>query len=98
MIATLRIGGIDYSVIEYDGDFDRNIMGREAYDKAKIFINKDMPIGKKKETLLHELLHIIYANAYLHPGDDEERVVGALSTGLYHILADNFIDNLEKSC
>lgn len=94
MKTTLRIGGIEYSVIEFDGDLDANLMGREAYDKAKIFINKDMPNGKKNETLLHELLHIIYANAYLHPGDDEERVVGALATGLYQILADNF---LEKS-
>ena len=87
---TKRIQGIDYTIIEFDSDFDRNLMGREQYDKAKIFIRKDLPEGKKRETLLHELLHIVYANAYLQPGDEEERIVGALSTGLHQIIEDNF--------
>lgn len=86
----IRIQGIDYTVKEFDGDLDTNLMGREQYAKAKIYINKDMPESKKRETLLHELLHIVYANAYLQPGDDEERVVGALSTGLHQIIEDNF--------
>lgn len=87
---TIRIQGIDYTIIEFDSDFERNLMGREQYDKAKIFINKDLPDSKKRETLLHELLHIVYANAYLQPNDEEERVVGALSTGLHQIIEDNF--------
>ena len=87
---TIRIQGIDYTITEFDGDLDVNLMGREQYAKAKIYINKDMPESKKRETLLHELLHIVYANAYLQPGDDEERVGGALSTGLHQIIEDNF--------
>jgi hypothetical protein len=86
---TIRIQGIDYTIIEFDGDIDVNLMGREAYDKAKIFIKKDMPDGKKRETLLHEILHIIYANTYLMKGDDEERIVGALSAGLHQVLEEN---------
>lgn len=93
---TIRIQGIDYTIKEFDGDLDANLMGREQYAKAKIYINKDMPESKKRETLLHELLHIVYANAYLQPGDDEERVVGALATGLYQIFADNFLEKSEK--
>ena len=93
---TIRIQGIDYTITEFDGDLDVNLMGREQYAKAKIYINKDMPDSKKRETLLHELLHIVYANAYLQPGDDEERVVGALATGLYQIFADNFLEKSEK--
>lgn len=92
MISKIRIAGIEYEIIEFDGDFDRECMGREVYDKAKIYIRKDMPDGKKFETLLHELFHIVYANSYLKPGDEEERVVGALSTGLYQILADNYLE------
>lgn len=88
---TIRIQGIEYTIIEFDGDIDVNLMGREAYDKAKIFIRKDMPISKKRETLLHEILHIIYANAYLMKGDDEERIVGALSAGLHQVFEDNSI-------
>lgn len=93
---TIRIQGIDYTIKEFDGDLDANLMGREQYAKAKIYINKDMPDSKKRETLLHELLHIVYANAYLQAGDDEERVVGALATGLYQIFADNFLEKSEK--
>lgn len=93
---TIRVQGIDYTIKEFDGDLDANLMGREQYAKAKIYINKDMPESKKRETLLHELLHIVYANAYLQPGDDEERVVGALATGLYQIFADNFLEKSEK--
>ena len=40
---TIRIQGIDYTIKEFDGDLDANLMGREQYAKAKIYINKDMP-------------------------------------------------------
>lgn len=95
---SIRIQGIEYTITEFDGDLDSNLMGREQYAKAKIFICKDMPESKKRETLLHELLHIIYTNACLQPGDDEERVVGALSTGLHQIIEDNFwrFTNVER--
>lgn len=87
----IKIAGIDYEVIEFDSDIDRNLMGKEQYDKAKIFISKDLPEAKKQETLLHEIMHICYANCYLQAGDDEERVISALSTALYQVISDNFL-------
>jgi hypothetical protein len=85
----ITIGGIKYNVIEFDKDIDRNLMGKEQYDVGKIFIRSDLPVDKKLETLLHEVIHVIYQNAYLAPGDEEERIVGALSCGLYNFLKDN---------
>lgn len=85
----IRIAGIDYEIIEYDGDIDNTLMGCEVYPKNKIFINKDLPDSRKRQTLLHEAIHIIYDNTGLEPGDSEERVVKTISAGLFQILEDN---------
>ena len=89
MTDTINIAGISYSVESFETDVDRNLMGRLAYDTAQIYVRKDLPIDKKLETLLHEVIHAVYMNAGLQPGDDEEKIVTALSSGIYQFLKDN---------
>ena len=89
MTATVKISGIDYTIGGFDTDVDRNLMGRLSYDVAQIYIRNDLPIDKKYETLLHEVIHAVYMNAGLQPGDEEEKVVTALSSGIYQFLKDN---------
>lgn len=89
MTGTIKISGIDYSVDGFDTDVDRNLMGRLSYDTAQIYIRNDLPIDKKMETLLHEVMHAVYMNSGLQPGDEEEKVVTALSSGVYQFLKDN---------
>lgn len=89
MTDTIKLSGIDYSVDTFDMDVDRNLMGRLSYDTAQIFIRKDIPLDKKLETLLHEVMHVVYMNAGLQPGDEEEKVVTAMSSGVYQFLKDN---------
>ena len=89
MTDTVNIAGIMYSVDPFETDVDRNLMGRLAYDTAQIYVRKDLPLDKKMETLLHEVIHAVYMNAGLQPGDDEEKVVTALSSGIYQFLKDN---------
>lgn len=89
MTDTVKISGIDYTIGGFDTDVDRNLMGRLSYDVAQIYIRNDLPIDKKYETLLHEVMHAVYMNAGLQPGDEEEKVVTALSSGIYQFLKDN---------
>ncbi len=89
MTGIIKISGINYSVNGFDTDVDRNLMGRLSYDTAQIHIRNDLPIDKKMETLLHEVMHAVYMNAGLQPGDEEEKVVTALSSGVYQFLKDN---------
>lgn len=89
MTNTVKISGIDYSINGFEKDVDRDLMGRLCYDVAQIFIRNDLPLDKKLETLLHEVTHVVYMNAGLQPGDDEEKIVTALSSGVYQFLKDN---------
>ena len=89
MTSMIKIAGIDYTVDEFETDVDRNLMGRLAYDTAQIYIRKDLPLDKKLETVLHEVMHAVYMNAGLQQGDEEEKVVTALSSGVYQFLKDN---------
>lgn len=85
----INICGIPYQVDEFEADVDRNLMGRLQYDTAQIFVRKDIPLDKKMETLLHEVMHTVYMNAGLQPNDEEEKVVTALSSGVYQFLKEN---------
>ena len=85
----INIAGIEYTVEPFETDVDRNLMGRLAYNTAQIYIRKDLPLDKKYETLLHEVFHAVYMNAGLQPDDPEEKVVTALSSGVYQFLKEN---------
>lgn len=89
MTDIIKIAGIDYTVETFKQSIDINLMGRLSYDTAQIFVREDLPLDKKKETLLHEVIHAVYMNAGLQPGDDEEKIVTALSSGVYQFLKDN---------
>ena len=89
VVTTVKISGIDYTVETFKQSIDINLMGRLSYDTAQIFVREDLPLDKKMETLLHEVMHASYMNAGLQPGDDEEKIVTALSSGIYQFLKDN---------
>lgn len=89
MTSTIKISGINYTVDTFEKDVDRDLMGRLSYDVAQIFIRKDLPLDKKLETLLHEVMHVVYMNAGLQQGDEEEKVVTAMASGVYQFLKDN---------
>ena len=42
-----------------------------------------------KDTLLHEILHGVWNEYNLQEGDDEERTVSTMATGLTQVFLDN---------
>lgn len=61
-------------------------MGRYYERKMEIYLNDDMPLEQKQETLLHEVIHSLSEG--MGVGLKEEQV-RALSAGLYCVLKEN---------
>ncbi|MDR2902130.1 MAG: hypothetical protein LBU87_03385 [Lactobacillales bacterium] len=89
MIDKIKIGGITYKISCVDPAYCENNMGKVVQISEKIFLNKGLSSEALEQTLLHEILHVIYNNAALSQGDDEERIVTAISNGLYALFVDN---------
>ena len=58
-----------------------------ASGKIEITQHHDLPV--MQDTLVHEVLHAVYDDRGLEKGDEEERIVKALATGLVQVLVDN---------
>ena len=63
----VKIKDYDYSIVEVDDtdtDFVRDnnlaLYGQTIYEKQLIKIYKDLPVRRKRETLIHELTHAFY--------------------------------------
>lgn len=90
MIDKVKITGIEFEVKPLDKRADKNLMGLMQYDHNIIFIREDLPTDRAYETLMHEVFHVIYKDAALGTdGDEEERIVSAMSAGFYNFLKEN---------
>lgn len=81
----LHIGGHDYTIVELPlehEDNDKELYGRHLVRDNVILINQDINISRKKETLLHEVLHSIFFNYGL---EHDERVIDSISNGLFQL-------------
>lgn len=59
----IKIGGIDYEVLLVPLKSEElnygDVIGSIIHSECKIWINKEMPLQKQQETLLHEIIHAI---------------------------------------
>ena len=81
----LNIGGHDYKIIEIPlkhEDGSKELYGRHLVKENVILINKDIAESRKKETLIHEVLHAIFYNTGL---EHDERQIEAISNGLFQL-------------
>lgn len=88
---SIRVDGIDYT-IEQKPDLNdgANVLyGEVSYSEAKISINTKIDEQLKGLTLWHELVHIILNNADMHEERENEKLVNAISTGVFQIIQDN---------
>lgn len=94
---TLRIGGFIWEVEENKKiTTEGNCFGSTHTVTQSIYIEPDLPEQKKWQTLLHEVMHAVYWQCGLTKdkniqADVEEKIIHALSMGMYQVLKDNDI-------
>lgn len=90
---SVRINGVEFPVeyIAHLNDGEHKLHGIVNYCNCTISIDPDSQDHQKKcITLWHEILHVLLHNAQIDlPEDEEERIIIALSNGVYQVLQDN---------
>ncbi|MFW6030181.1 MAG: hypothetical protein ACOCRO_08005 [Halanaerobiales bacterium] len=96
----VKIGGIDYEVIMVPLKSEElnygDAIGSITHTDCKIWINKDMPIQKQQETLIHEIIHAI--DVFVGDSNCEyfEENVESFGKVLYQVLRDNNLNITGK--
>jgi len=87
----LRIGPYDYKVVVVDKiTEDKEAWGLFEQGKLSITLSNDQANKLfAADTLLHEVLHAIYANTGIQALTPEEGVCSAMATGIIQVLRDN---------
>lgn len=87
----IHFAGQNYKVSEVSNlTSDDGVWGRTDFYNCLIDIDKDLAVGFKEETLIHELMHIAYwhtSNKLTKEG--EEDIIKPWSLNIYGILKDN---------
>ena len=58
-------------------------------NRQTITLSKGMSPAQERDTLLHEIMHVLVALLQLSRGPSEEEICTRLSTGLMTVLSDN---------
>jgi hypothetical protein len=85
---TIKIGAVNYKVIEVDNIIDTagDCMGRCDIKKATIELKKEQSQEMKESTLLHEIIEAINAMCEL---EFSHKTICTLETMLHQVLKDN---------
>lgn len=80
----------DYQVDEQDGYY----YGQSHFQTQEVWIDKDLPIEKKRKTLYHELTHV-YIREYLtsrdiNPNEEVLCDISANSHDIIHKIVENY--------
>ena len=90
----IRVGAHDLKIVV---GYNSEKYGEYIEQDDMIFIaNNGVPTTKKIDTVLHEILHVLYGAGHLQEGTDvdadmltEERIVTVLASGLTQVFRDN---------
>lgn len=88
---TIRIGGVDYSVVITDSlnDGMKVLCGQVDYQKSTIRIHSSDEHQFQCVTVLHEVLHAIAQQRGFELGKNEEKIIDGFAYGIYQVLQDN---------
>lgn len=92
MSEVIKIGGIDYRVIEVKAlidqdDQDTQLLGEIDYNNCEIRLEQLLNTQIQFQTRWHEVIHAILVQAGFR--DHDERMVDALAYGLVQVMRDN---------
>jgi len=91
----LKIGAFEWEVEENAKTaMEGNCFGSTHPNTQQIFLDPASKQQKKEETLLHEVMHVVWwqtglSERYRKTPEIEEEIVKSLSHGLYQALKDN---------
>lgn len=91
-IGELKVGGIVYDVVHSEGLSETDYWGYYNPESCKITIDAKVNCQRKKETIIHELLHAVFYQSGIYHRinkDDEEYIVDMASRVLLQVLQDN---------
>lgn len=90
---TVRVGGIDYAVVETKGlnNGAQMLYGRIDYQKSIIELNPEVQAHQMKcVTLWHEIIHGIIEHSCINIKEStEEVIIDMIAKGVYQVLQDN---------
>ena len=90
---SVRIGGVDYAVVETPGlnDGENVCYGRIDFQKSIVELNPDNQHHQKKcLSFWHEIIHGIVEHSNITlTGSSEEAIVDTIAKGVYQVLQDN---------
>ena len=99
---SLRIGPYDWRIkhqgIEWRQSTEKH--GETVYDALLLNVCTEENKYQVLDTGVHEVLHTLYDLYHLEKGDEEERVVACLASGLVQVLRDNpaFLKYINEVC
>lgn len=86
----IKVAGINYKVQEVDGILEKfNILGQINYHKGIIELDSELPLDRKEQTFIHEVLHATFKEAGYDEQDEE--MIDRVSMVLYQVLKDNYL-------
>lgn len=91
MPSTVKIGAHTFKVVELSimQGSEKGRYGESAFQSLEIRIVTSHPKTRVGETLLHEIFHALFWQYGIEKGDEEERVVTALSSAIAMVWNDN---------
>ena len=87
---SVRVGPFDVSIEKLEGGEREKCLGMFSEEHMTIKIRESFTSKHiEAETLLHEVLHSVYAIMGVQQKDPEEKVVRQISTGMAMVIRDN---------
>lgn len=86
----IRVGPFDLAIKQLTGEERDKCLGMFSETQMAILMRDHYASDQQEsETLLHEVLHAVWAVAGCKPKDPEERVISQMSTVLATVIRDN---------